>query len=82
MSYPLGTKIVKTGSKRKTVDVEWLRKKANEALEVPGKYANAEWRHGVAYLLEIVLFETKNYKGFSFQDGNAGRTDASKKNYF
>jgi hypothetical protein len=57
-------------------------KSQNEALEAPGKYANAEWRHGVAYLLELVLFETKNYKGFSFQDGNSGRTDASKKNYF
>jgi len=50
---------------RKTVSVEWLKEKTNKFLadsDEPMK----EQRLGIAFLFETVLFETQNYKGFSY----------------
>lgn len=51
---------------RKTVDVSWLRDKANDFLRDSADNMRDE-RKGVAALLESALFETGNYKGFSYR---------------
>ena len=47
-------------AKRKTVDVEWLRKTANDMLG----YCTEEQAQGLVSLLTTVLHETGNYKGY------------------
>jgi hypothetical protein len=78
---------------RKTIDVEQVKDKANKALSDPDTQANqvryqggegraVAYRQGVAAVLESVLMDTGNYKGFEFTDGNNGRTDMSKRRYY
>jgi len=49
-------------SKRKTVNVEWLKDKANTLLANPDLLM--EEKLGVIAMIEMVLLETDNYNGF------------------
>jgi len=51
-------------SKRKTVNVEWLKDKANTLLANPDLLM--EEKLGVIAMIEMVLLETDNYNGFRF----------------
>ena len=60
---------------RKTINVEDLRNYANNQLSCSIRYErqkesfegiDAEFRKGVMAMIEAVLFETKNYKGFRY----------------
>ena len=66
---------------RKTVEVGLVLDAANAILRKSQDDAVSA-RHGVAALLEIVLMETGNYNGFAFTDGNNGRTDESRRQYY
>ena len=60
---------------RKTMEVDKIRQRANELLALPnggafdGKadWINADFRMGVAALLEHILHESDNYRGFNLQ---------------
>jgi hypothetical protein len=54
---------------RKTVDVEYVKMIANRILTNEDPKRSGE-REGVAMLLEAVLFETGNYKGFKWIPGS------------
>ena len=49
---------------RKTVSVEAVRQRAN--LLLGSDTTGVEQRWGVIAMIEFVLFETSNYKGFSY----------------
>lgn len=66
---------------RKTIPVERVREMANAMLE-NSTDPKRDARFGVAHLLEQVLMETGNYKGFGFEDGMDGRRDASRRRYY
>jgi len=66
---------------RKTVQVADLRAKVNRMLADSAADA-AGGRVALAVMLESVLLDTGNYKGFRFTDGNAGNTDGSRRFYF
>lgn len=66
---------------RKTVDVQQVKDKANLMLEDSITSYVAE-RYGIGALLESILMDTGNYKGFRWTDGDNGRTDASRRFYF
>jgi len=52
---------------RKTISVEKVKKWGNNfLLNSPDK--QTEMRHGIAFLLETVLHETGNYRGFTYLD--------------
>jgi hypothetical protein len=51
-------------SKRKTVNVEWLKDKANILLANPDLLM--EEKLGVIAMIEMVLLESDNYNGFRF----------------
>ena len=66
--------------KRKTIEVEAVKAAANHML------ANSlpeltEGRTSVAVLLERVLMDTGNYRGFMFTDGAAGEVDETRRRY-
>ena len=50
---------------KKTIQVEWLKEKTNEFLALSAPEMK-EQRFGMAAILEAVLFETHNYKGYGF----------------
>jgi hypothetical protein len=49
---------------RKTVDVSTILAAGNAALAAEGN--TIEFRTGVAFMLETVLFESKTYRGFRY----------------
>jgi hypothetical protein len=49
---------------RKTVNVEELRLYANEMLKAD--HGNAPWRNGVILMIERVLHDSGNYRGFNY----------------
>ena len=52
--------------KRKTIEVEWLRRKVNAML---GRNdITDQFRLGMCQVLEDVLTETNNYRGYGYQD--------------
>ena len=57
---------------RKTIDVEQVRRKANDLLALgandPDSRPTREFRMGIMLLVEHVLHETGNYKGFQYLD--------------
>jgi hypothetical protein len=59
---------------RKTIPVGWLREKVNTFLALSDD-PMVEQRKGAAFVLETVLFETNNYKGFKYL---SSEWDASK----
>ena len=73
---------------RKTIEVEFIKRKANfflkhsEPLAVLGEGEDGmrERRKGVASLLEIVLHETGNYKGWNRLEAADG--DDTRRVYF
>lgn len=61
---------------RKTVDVEIVKRMANELLERTDKYANdGEFKAGICTVIERVLHSTGNYNGFSFNNPDARPSD-------
>jgi hypothetical protein len=68
-------------SARKTVTVEAVKAAANAMLRdsIP---AMTDGRVGIATLLERVLHDTGNYKGFRYIDGDHGNTDDTRRHYF
>lgn len=73
---------------RKTVDVGFVLDRANAYLRLTHD-DNAEGRMAVAGLVESVLMETGNYKGFGYTDQNGapvhyvkGETDESRRQYY
>lgn len=55
-------------AKRKTIEVERVRELANKFLELSADIQSHE-RIGVAGMIENVLHETGNYKGFGYIQG-------------
>ena len=52
---------------KKTLDVAALLAESNRLLALPdSEYVNAEWRKGVATVLDHVLHATGNYNGYNF----------------
>ena len=51
--------------KRSTMNVEYIRKHANEQLLNTADDMK-EYREGIIHMLEHTLRETKNYRGFSY----------------
>jgi hypothetical protein len=66
---------------RKTIEMATVLDTANDMLR-KSKDECVEGRHAVAVLLEGLLMATGNYKGFAFTDGNQGRTDESRRQYY
>lgn len=53
---------------RKTINVEWVRGRANRYLaDCPE--LSADTRKGICSMVEGILMETGNYKGFRYLDG-------------
>lgn len=77
---------------RKTIDVEAVKASANKALSDPATTARQDktwgeaqavaFRTGIAMVLETVLTDTGNYKGFRYADLDHGNTDSSKRAYY
>ncbi len=55
---------------RKTLTVEFLKKKINDRIAMPS--ATPEIRKELASLLSFVLHETGNYRGFNYVDWMQG----------
>ena len=64
---------------RKTADVQAIKQKANHYL-ASERFTTAEMRAGVASLLEVILHDTGNYKGFRYLDGAEG--DQTRRAYY
>lgn len=68
---------------RKTVDVDWLKAKVNYFLEHSHEMGlSPDKRLGAAAVLELVLHETDNYKGFNYINGWTPGVDESRRRYF
>ena len=67
--------------RRSTVPVSVVLRKANSFLrESPPKFS--EMREGVASLLETILHETGNYRGFNYlQNSLEGPIDRTRRHY-
>ncbi len=53
---------------KKTINVEWLKNYINEKLKMD-VFSDAE-KQGLCLILERVLFDTKNYQGFRWNNEN------------
>lgn len=67
---------------RKTVDVQTVKNSVNTALnnwkfqnEFMGAETAQAYRQGICSVLDTVLYETGNYRGFQITDPNAKRTE-------
>lgn len=51
---------------RKTIEVEKIKEFVNKGLaeSIDGKYVDSQWRYGLCSMLEQILHETDNYKGY------------------
>ena len=61
---------------RKTVEVEEVKKWANGILAREDEYADAKFKAGVCTLLEGVLHQSGNYRGFCFLVDDVRPSDA------
>lgn len=68
-------------AKRKTVAVADVLHAANLMLSATSSDMTAQ-REGVTALLERVLLDTDNYRGFQYTDGNNGGTDDTRRHYY
>jgi hypothetical protein len=71
-------------AKRKTVDVEYMKTFANTIL-ASADPKQVDVRRGVAVMIEEVLFNSGNYKGFRYLDWNEttkAPDDSSRVQYF
>ena len=66
---------------RKTVNVKQVVESANKIL-TDSPASSTDIRFGVIGLLEQVLFDSDQYHGFQFVDGNKGHTDDSRRVYY
>lgn len=66
---------------RKTAEVDAIRFGANKMLEQSIDSFVGQ-REGIAALLERILMDTNNYKGFMFSDGERGAKDESRRYYY
>lgn len=64
---------------RKTVNVERVREKVNSMLARPLKHVHRDSKVTLCCLIEDVLMETGNYRGFGFDDPSA---DPGDDNYY
>lgn len=69
---------------RKTIDVVKVLTMANRRLFLDSPNSTtAEFRKGVASLLEAILHETDNYAGFGYQGTYVeGKTDETRRSYY
>ena len=77
---------------RKTADVATIKAQANKALtdetarhwqhEAHGTAGARAYRMGVAAVLESILMDTGNYRGFRFADGASGKLDETLREYY
>jgi hypothetical protein len=53
--------------KRKTIEVQQIKDYVNERLakSVDNEYVSPAWRFGLCTMLEMILHETGNYKGYN-----------------
>lgn len=66
---------------RKTIEVRTVLDTANDMLRKSADEC-VQGRQAVAVMVEALLMATGNYKGFAFTDGNQGRTDESRRQYY
>lgn len=66
---------------RKTAEVAAIKDAANHMLKQSIDSFVGQ-REGIAALLERILMDTNNYKGFQFTDGTRGETDESRRWYY
>lgn len=73
-------------SSRRTADVARILKRVNFILAQPDNpYVNADFRRGVASLLESILMDTGNYEGFGYlqkYDPDSLSFDETKRVYY
>jgi hypothetical protein len=70
---------------RKTFEVEELKKRVNHALaNTESEVNNADYRRGLMGLLETVLHDTGNYRGFRYLETPyvEGETDETRVAYY
>lgn len=56
---------------RKTIEVEMIKKWANDSLSRTDEFADSKFKAGICSAIEKILHETNNYKGFGFLELNA-----------
>ena len=72
-----------TTTKRKTVPVNAIREQVNDMLAHSAKNGQPpEARVGLYVLLEAVLLESGNYKGYRYTDGSNGDLDHTRRFYY
>ena len=54
--------------KRSTTEVKSLLKYANDELKRKDEFATKEFKMGICNMIEFILFETGNYRGYSYLD--------------
>ena len=59
---------------RKQVDVLMLLEWANKNLAREDEFATVDFKSGICTMLELVLHESGNYEGFTFQDNDDSAT--------
>jgi hypothetical protein len=59
---------------KKTIEVSVMLDWANEQLKRTDSYANMEFKAGISTMIERILFNTNNYKGFGFIDNSDSET--------
>ena len=59
---------------RKTIDVLALLEWANRNLKREDEFATVDFKSGICSMIEMVLLETGNYEGFSFQNNDDSAT--------
>lgn len=70
-------------SKRKTISVTNLVDVANRYLELPDApgIIGDQFRHGVAAMIEHVLHDTGNYRGFQYQKSELDERGQLRENF-
>jgi len=63
--------------KRKTIDVKFLIEYSNNQLSRTDEWATKDFKSGVCCMIEKVLHETKNYKGFMFINNDDSEIDTN-----
>jgi hypothetical protein len=66
---------------RKTISIEAVKQNANRMLRDSDETAK-EGRIGIFILLERILFDTGNYRGFRYADGHNGENDDTRRYYY
>ena len=61
-------------ARRKTIDIDYLRSKANDALA--NKDNSREYKTAVCDMIQSVLHKTDNYRGFMFIDNEDKEFDS------